>query len=342
MISLVTSQQNVMYLSGFSGSVAVLIQNGKRSVLVVDGRYTDQANAEVKRGIRVVTAPLNKGLLDVAAEILKKEKTKRIGYEADKTSVSDHMKFLKATGIKDFIDISCDLRDKRCVKTASELDLIRKAALIADLIYDCVIRIIKPDQTEREISAHIDYLMKIFKGDNPAFETLVSSGPLSAIVHGKPTDRIVKIGDLILMDFGVRYKGYHSDMTRMVSLGVPSARQSKMYSALLKAQEAAIEKIRPGVPGSAIDKAARDVLKKEKLDKYFTHSTGHGVGLAVHEGPRLSPTSRDVLKPGMIVTVEPGIYIKGFGGFRVEDMVLVTRNGHEVITRSPKRLEAIG
>jgi Xaa-Pro aminopeptidase len=162
------------------------------------------------------------------------------------------------------------------VKRKNEIDTIKKAALIADLCYDCVIRIIKPGMTEKEISAHIDYIIKTFKGDSPAFETLVSSGKLSAWPHGKPTDKKVKDGDLIIMDFGARYKGYNSDITRMVSLGTPLKKQKDIYDAVLSAQISAISKVREGVHAKIVDKAARDTLKKKGLEKYFSHAFRRG------------------------------------------------------------------
>jgi Xaa-Pro aminopeptidase len=240
-----------------------------------------------------------------------------------------------------FYSISKELRNMRMIKRNDEIEIIRKAALIADLAYDCIIRIIKPGMMELEISAHIDYLIKTFKGNAPAFETLVSSGKLSAYPHGKPTDKKVKAGELIVMDFGARYKGYNSDITRMVSLGDPSKKALKTYNAVLRAQESAIEKIKDGIAAAEVDKAAREVLKKEKLEKYFRHGTGHGIGLQVHEVPRVSLSSKDILKEGMVITVEPGVYIPRLGGFRVEDMVLVKKGGCEVLTKSSKDLAVL-
>jgi Xaa-Pro aminopeptidase len=341
MIRIITSEPNIRYFSGFSGSVALLIERDRSSTLIVDGRYTIQARAEAYEGINVVQAPLHLSLLDAAVKILKKEKVREIGYEDDRMTVESFNKLkAKFPGVK-FRSISGELRGKRMVKNKKEIDLIRKAALIADLTYDCMIRIIKAGMTELEISAHIDYLIKTFKGDLPSFETLVSSGKLSAHAHGKPSGKKVKKGDHLVMDFGAKYKGYNSDITRMASIGTPSKKVQRIYDAVLKAQLAAIAKVRAGAAASAVDLAARDSLKKDKLDKYFDHATGHGVGLQVHEGPRVSLTSRDILKEGMVITIEPGVYISGFGGFRVEDMVLVTKGGCEILTKSPKELAVI-
>jgi Xaa-Pro aminopeptidase len=341
MIRIITSQPNIHYLSGFTGSVAILIAENGLHQLIVDGRYTRQAKAEAHKGIRVVEAPLSSSLLETAIGILTRKKTSEVGYEDDKLDVASFNKLKSAFPGVSFLSISGELRDQRCVKKTAEIELIKKAALIADLTYDCVIRIIKAGMTELEISAHIDYLIKTFKGNGPAFETLVSSGRLSANPHGKPTDKKVKTGELILMDFGARYKGYNSDITRMVSLGAPSKKILKVYNAVLSASGAAVSKVRDGVLASEVDKAAREVLRKEKLDKYFSHATGHGVGLQVHEGPRVSSSSRDVLREGMIITVEPGVYLPSIGGFRVEDMVLVKKGGCEVITRSNRKLEVL-
>ena len=341
MTRIITSQTNIQYLSGFTGSVAVLIEQDRSFQLIVDGRYTRQAKSEVRKGIKVVEAPLSSTLLEAAVKALSGKKVSEIGYEDDKLDVASFNKLqMKFPKVK-FYSISSRLRDQRCVKNAGEIEMIKKAALIADLTYDCVIRIIKPGMTELEISAHIDYLIKTFKGNAPAFETLVSSGELSANPHGKPTDKKVKAGEFVLMDFGARYKGYNSDITRMISIGAPSKKALKVYNAILSAISAAVSKVKDGVVASEVDKAAREMLRKEKLDKYFSHATGHGVGLQVHEGPRISSSSRDILKEGMVITIEPGVYLPHVGGFRVEDMVLVKKNGCELLTRSSKKLEVL-
>lgn len=341
MTKLVTSEPNIRYLSRFAGSVAVLLIDGKSHTLIVDGRYTQQARSEVKKGIKVIEAPLTSSLLDTAIKLLMSKKPSEIGYEDDKMDAASFKKLETNFPEARFYSISRELRDMRMIKQKHEIELIKKAALIADLAHDCVIRIIKPGMTELEISAHIDYLIKTFKGNYPAFETLVSSGKLSANPHGKPTQKHVKKGELIVMDFGANYRGYNSDITRMVSLGTPTKAQKKIYDAVLSAQETAIARVRDGVPAKEVDMAARKVLKRNKLDKYFTHSTGHGIGLQVHEGPRVSLSSKDILKEGMVITVEPGVYMSGIGGFRIEDMVLVKKGGCEVITRAAKRLEVL-
>ncbi|MFH1710322.1 MAG: Xaa-Pro peptidase family protein, partial [bacterium] len=228
MISLITSEPNIRYFSGFTGSVGMLIVQDKSSFLIVDGRYTRQARSEVRKGTKVIEAPFSSTLLDAAFNILKDKKISEIGYEDEKMDVASFNKLKAKFPNAKFHSISKELRDKRCVKSGSEIDTIRKAALIADLTYDCIIRIIKPGRTELEISAHIDYLIKTFKGNLPAFETLVSSGKLSAHPHGKPTDKMLHEGELIVMDFGAKYKGYNSDITRMASLGAPLKKHQKI------------------------------------------------------------------------------------------------------------------
>ena len=341
MIRLVTSISNIRYFSGFTGSVAVLILTDSGATLVVDGRYTQQAKTEVKKGIKVIEVPLSSSLIETAAKIIKDSRSSTVGYENDKLDVATFNKLKEKLPKLKYYSISKELRDQRCIKGDSEIDAIRKAALIADLTYDCVIRLIKPGLTELEISAHIDYLIKTFKGNGPAFETLVSSGKLSAFPHGKPTDKKISAGELVIMDFGASYKGYNSDITRMVSLGAPSKKTLKIYNAVLSAQEAAINKVKDGIEAAEVDRAAREVLKKEGLEKYFRHGTGHGIGLQVHEGPRVSSSSKDILKEGMVMTIEPGVYLPNIGGFRVEDMVLVKKGGYEMITKSSKILEAL-
>ncbi len=341
MLKLITSQQNVRYRSGFTGSVGILVIDGPKKTLIVDGRYTSQARAEVIKGIKVIQAPLNKSLVDTAIGLLKGKKHLKIGFEDDKVDVASFNELKSKLPGAQFVSISKEMRDARAIKNRDELALIRKAALIADVTFDCVVRMIRPGISEKDIAAEIDYLIRIMGADLFAFETLVSSGANSAFPHGKPKAKVLKPGDIVVMDFGARYRGYNGDMTRMVSLGVPSSRQRRIYNAVLKAQLAAIAKVKAGIHANLVDKVAREVLKREKLDGYFTHSTGHGIGLAVHEGPRISSSSADILKEGMVLTVEPGVYIRGFGGFRIEDMVLVTKKGCEVLTKSPKDLIVI-
>ena len=341
MTRLITSEPNIRYLSGFTGSVGILVIRDNKSILIVDGRYTEQAASEVKKGIKVMEAPLTSSLLDTAIDLIKGKKPSTMGYEDDKMDSASFNKLKDRFPGAKFFSISKELRALRLIKSIAEIDLIRKAALIADLTYDCVIHIIKPGMTELELSAHIDFLMKTFKASSPAFETLVSSGKASSFPHGKPADKELKKGGLVVMDFGARYKGYNSDITRMVSLGAPSKKQRAVYDAVISAQASAIAKVRHGIAAKDVDKAARNILKKEKLDKYFIHSTGHGIGLQVHEGPRVSLSSKDILKEGMVITIEPGVYIPGVGGFRVEDMVLVKKGGCEVLTRSSKELAVL-
>jgi Xaa-Pro aminopeptidase len=341
MIKLITSDLNVRYFSGFTGSIAMLIIDGKKRTLFVDGRYTNQAKAEVKPGIKIVTIPLTSSFYKASIEYLKKIKAKNIGYEDDKVSSEAFCLLKRGLPGAVFSSISQELREERMLKTPDEIRDMKHAAKIADAVFDCVVRMVRSGISEKDIAAEIDYLIRVLGGDLFAFETLVSSGANTAFTHGKPKNKVLKKGDLVLIDFGVRYNGYNSDMTRMLSIGAPSPRHRKLFDAVLKAQLAALSKVRAGVPASEIDKAARDVLKKEKLDKYFNHATGHGVGLAVHEGPRISMESRDVLKNGMVITIEPGAYIKGFAGVRIEDMVLVKKNGYEILTKTPKKLIVI-
>lgn len=341
MIKLITSPVNIRYLSGFTGSVGILFSDKTASTLIVDGRYTQQAVGEVHKGIKVLQAPTGFSLWATAFDIIKKKKVRELGFEDDRMDVQSYNALKKNFPKIKLISISSEIREARCVKSEKELSLIRQAASISDIVYDCIIRMVNPGITENDIAAEIDYLVRVMGGEASAFEPIVASGAHSALAHHKPSSSVIKKNDLVIMDFGARYKGYNSDMTRMISFGAPSKKQLKLYNIIVKAQEAAIERIKSGVDCSIIDKAARDVLKKEKLSRYFEHATGHGIGLAVHEGPRLSPTSRDILKEGMVVTVEPGFYLPGIGGFRVEDMVLVKKNGYELLTKASKKLEAV-
>ncbi len=271
------------------------------------------------------------------------EKIEDIGFTAlgfDKMSVDEYLMFsntiprVKLNPKSDFV------LSLRGVKSREEIKLIKEAAKLADIGAECGMEIVKSGMHEYEVAAEIEYEMRRNGSEGVAFETLVASGPRSALPHGVSTSRIIKNGEFVIMDLGAIYQGYRSDITRTLIVGQPSDKQKKIFEIVLKAQEIAFQKIRSGINGRDVDAAGREFIKKSGYGNNFIHGLGHGVGLEVHDPPRLSPSSKDVLMAGNIITDEPGIYIEGYGGVRIEDMVLVKEESAELLTRAKKLVSA--
>lgn len=336
----VTHPANVQYLCGFSGSSGVLVARESRWAFFTDGRYTEQACQQVS-GARVVTA---KGSpLAAAAQWLQNSSPKAAaGIEAS------HMTVAARSALAAMLPKSVRLRETsgiverlRMVKEPEEIERIRVAVLTGAVLLESAIEAIKPGVSENSVAAEIEYAARCAGAQGMSFPTIVAAGERSALPHGLASDALIPRNGFIVMDFGVILGDYCSDMTRTVHVGRPKPEARAMYKAVLEAQLAAIAAVRGGVQAAEVDRAARLVLRRAKLDRHFTHSTGHGVGLEIHEPPRLGRTSDDVLLPGMVVTIEPGVYIAGLGGVRIEDMVVVTEHGCEVLTPAPKELLAL-
>jgi Xaa-Pro aminopeptidase len=334
-VLLVTSLPNVRYLTGFTGSNAALVVSGDRSVLFTDPRYRIQASEETGYPVRVAKGPL----ITAVAGFLKNARWRAIGFERAHTNYDAWTILDEAFPSGARLKPTATLIERlRMVKSDEEIALIRQSMDATVRAFEQVIHRVRPGRTELEIAAELDYRMRKSGAEQPAFETIVASGPRSALPHARPTNRRLAEGDLLLADMGAFREGYASDMTRVAFLGKPPARVKQMYNAVLLAQLAALEAVREGVAAQSVDRAARQVLRNFKLDRQFVHSTGHGLGLEIHEAPRLGKRDRTVLQAGMAVTIEPGVYLQGFGGIRIEDTVAVTRTGCEVLTRAPKEL----
>lgn len=332
---LVTHAPNVRYLCGFTGSAGVLLA-GARPVLITDGRYTEQARYEVK-GARVFTAKVPP--LTAAVEIIRGKMLKRVGIEAS------HMSVAARTGLKALLGDSVRLvetdslvQQLRMVKDADEIARIREAVLLGSRLLNPMLKTLRPGVPEAVVAGKLEYAARRAGADAMSFTTIVASGVRSAMPHGVASQRPVDASGFVVLDYGVILAGYCSDMTRTVHAGRANGEERALYQAVLDAQLSAVEAVRPGVTAGEVDEAARSLLKRVRLAKYFTHSTGHGVGLEIHESPRIAAKQEQVLQPGMVITIEPGVYMPGKYGVRIEDMVLVTERGHEVLTPSPKEL----
>lgn len=340
---LVTHLPNVQYLCGFSGSAAALLLTETKSIFFTDGRYTEQARTEVQ-GARIVIA--RKAPLIAAGEWLarnaKQLRLKTLGIEAGHMTVTERSALTKS--------LNSTLRLRECpplveqarmVKDSEEIEKLRKAVLLGASLFDIALRAIRPGVREVEVAADMEYKARRAGAEAMSFETIIASGPRSALPHGRASQSTIPANGFVVCDFGVILASYCSDMTRTVHVGKPSSEARRIYQAVRDAQEAAVAAVRPGVQVSKVDQAARKLLNKQGLAKYFTHSTGHGVGLEIHEPPRIAAKQTDELKPGMVITIEPGVYIQGLGGVRIEDMVVVTQDGCEVLTPTGKELVVI-
>jgi len=326
----------VRWLTGFSGSTALVFVTRKTATFISDFRYTDQARKEV-RGAKVLisTKQAIKTLQDIKEA---QRKNLRVAVEANRLKIAEKEMLAEAMPQALLINVKNMIENIWVVKDGSEIRALRKAASISDLAFERILGYLRPGISEKDVAAELEYQMKVLGADKEAFATIVASGYRSAMPHGTASAKKLRKGEFITFDFGAMYEGYVADITRTVVLGKATARQKKVYNIVLKAQEAAIKKIRPGIGGKEVDEAARNIITKAGYGKEFGHGTGHGIGLEVHSGPRLSKISEDILRTNMVVTVEPGIYISGWGGVRIEDDVVVRPGGCLVLNKAPKNL----
>jgi Xaa-Pro aminopeptidase len=332
---LVSDLPNIRYLCGFTGSAALLLVEPSSTTLFTDSRYTFQAREEVSNA-RIKIAKI--GLIRAAGEALRNRRGRlRVAYGPAHFTVAQLSAIRGAAGGRvRWIDGGNAVEKLRAVKDAGELGVMREAAVLISAVVEEALPGIRPGVTELEVAAEIEYAMKRKGASGASFETLVASGPHSAWAHARPSSNPLRKSQLVVLDQGAILHGYCSDMTRTVFLGRAPANVRRLYRAVLAAQEAAKAVIRPGVSGESVDAAARRVLKRERLVQYFTHSTGHGLGLEVHEMPRLGKGDKTILEEGMVVTVEPGVYVEGLGGIRIEDDVVVTAKGGEDLTTASR------
>jgi Xaa-Pro aminopeptidase len=335
---LVTDELNVTYLTGFSGDSSYLLISGDRELLITDGRYTQQLSEECP-GLELAVRSPGSRLPEFTAETIGKLALASVGIEADSVTVSFHEKLSEALKTTPIANTSNLVESLREIKDDDEIATIRQAIKIAEQAFHDLRAKIIPGHSEKRVADELEYAIRLGGGTCSAFPSIVGVGPRAALPHGRPTPdaRICDHG-FVLIDWGARYQGYHSDLTRVLVTGKLSPQLQKVYEVVLAAQAAAIAAIRPGAVMKDVDRAARRVIEEAGYAHEFNHSLGHGLGLAVHESPRLAPDQDRKLAPGMVVTVEPGIYIPNNLGVRIEDDILVTSEGQEILTSVPKQL----
>jgi len=331
---IVSNARSVRYLSGFTGSNGLCMIAEDERYFITDFRYQEQVKEEVRDFDILISREY---LFD---ELKEKNliKGRKAGFEAKRITFFDYQKLLAFIPSENFIPVN-DLIDKLVsVKDDEEIENIKKASEIGDKIFNEIIPMIKSGIEEIEISAEISYRIKKYGGEKDAFDPIVLSGTKSALPHGRPDKNRLKLGEFVLLDFGCVYNGYHSDMTRTVFLGKPNKKEYEIYSTVLEAQKNAVKSVREGMSCSELDSVARNFIAEKGFSQYFGHSLGHGLGLEIHETPKISQLNHETLVSRNVITIEPGIYIPNYGGVRIEDDVVVQPNGCIVLTNSPKEL----
>ncbi len=333
---LVTCRENIRYLSGFTGSSGMLLVTAHKAVLITDFRYAIQAQEEVADAeVRLGRKPLEE-----LRQLLTELNPRGLAFEAESLTYDNYEKislFCRQQALE-LIPSRRMVAELRLVKEPAELERIRQAISIAQLAFQKAVAGLKPGISERDLAFKIEFEARRAGSGKAPFDIIVAAGERSAMPHGLASDRLIGANELLVIDFGASYKGYKADISRTLLLGAPSPRQREIYQLVKCAQAAAMAGVMPGMKAQAVDKLAREVIEAAGYGEYFGHGTGHGVGLEVHEGPGINHDNQTRLVPGMVFTIEPGVYLPGVGGVRIEDMVLVTEGGAEVLTGLPREL----
>jgi len=334
---LITSASNITYASAYRGTNGlVLITTTQGSFFLTDFRYHQQAKQEVKN-LRLVFAQ-RELVQDLGRFKFLQSRNYRLGFETDHISYNITQKLKKILPDVLLVPTENLVESIMIIKDKQEIAKIKRAVQITDDAFSHILNFVKPGMRESDLAAQIEHDFRKKGADGAAFPTIVASGYRSAMPHGTASCKKIQEGELITFDMGATYQGYASDMTRTVVLGKATTKQRRIYDLVLKAQKKAISEAKAGISGTELDKVARSIIKRAGYDKYFGHGLGHGLGLAVHSGPAINKKSGTILKPGMVITIEPGIYLPGWGGVRIEDDVLITRSGCQILNVSPKHL----
>ncbi|MBF0793243.1 M24 family metallopeptidase [Mammaliicoccus lentus] len=329
----VLSPYNRRYLSGFTGTSGSLLITQDTKQLITDFRYIQQANSQVE-DFEIINQ--NGPMINKINELIQHGNYKNVGVEADLITYNEYQAL--NTDEVQLSSIEGVIETIRMIKDDFEIKQIQKAADIVDETYEHILKWVKPGMTENEVNNEMEMFMRSKGATCSSFDTIVASGHRGALPHGVASNKVIEEGDMITLDFGALYEGYVSDITRTFAIGEPKEEMKKIYNIVLESQLAALEQIKPGMTGKEADSIARDIISSYGYGEQFGHSLGHGIGLEVHEGPALSQKSDIVLEENMCVTLEPGIYVEGLGGVRIEDDVLVTKNGLQRFTKSTKDL----
>lgn len=329
----VTKAEDIRYYAGFTGSEGSALITEKECFFFADFRYTKQASAQCV-GYEIKAISFEKSTYSYLKELVKGS----LGFEDESMSVSQYRQLTNAVEESRLVPLKNTLTLLRAVKFEDEIELIRGAAAIADKGFNYVLSIVKPGMTEKELALELEFFMRKQGASGLSFETIVASGIRSSMPHGVASDKVIEANDMLTLDFGCIYKGYCSDMTRTFIVGKANERQKELYHIVLEAQLKVLDAVKAGVSCRDLDAISRDVIGKAGYGDFYGHGLGHGVGLEIHELPILNPKSEFILEKNMVITDEPGIYLPDFGGVRIEDLLLVTEDGYELLSHSPKEL----
>lgn len=331
---LITNTHNRTYMTNFTGTAGVALITEEKALFITDFRYVEQASKQAA-GYEIIQH--KDSIPDEIAKQVAALGIKRLGFEKDDLTYSAYQTYDEKVQAE-LVPVSGLVEKLRLIKTDSEIKILKEAAQIADAAFDHILSFIRPGISELEVSNELEFFMRKQGAASSSFDIIVASGLRSALPHGVASEKLIEKGDFVTLDFGAYYKGYCSDITRTVAVGEPSPELKNIYDIVLEAQLRGVKGIKAGITGREADALTRDYITEKGYGEYFGHSTGHGIGLQIHEGPGLSFRSDVVLEPGMVVTCEPGIYVAGLGGVRIEDDVVVTKEGNEVLTHSTKEL----
>lgn len=337
-VLLVSGEPNIRYLTGFTGDNGMVLLASGKTILITDPRFQIQAAQEAACKVRIAKGPL----VDDALAVICRAGWKRIGYEPARMHCNVYESLRSKLPMKAALHAApAWIEEHRMVKSEEELARIRQSVATNSQAFEEAVTHAREGIREYELAAEIEYRMRRLGAEKPSFDTIVAAGARSALPHARPGASACRAGDLVVIDMGATQDGYCSDMTRMLHVGNPGAKAKRLYRAVLEAQLAAVDAVKAGVTTAHVDRVARRVLKGYGLDRAFVHSTGHGLGLEIHEAPRIGRRDKSRLQAGMAITIEPGAYLEGFGGVRIEDTVLVTAAGCEVLTPTGKELRII-
>lgn len=331
---LITNPHNRKYATGFTGTSGTCLITKTNALFITDFRYTKQASEQVKE-FEIIEH--TKSMEEELKNQLQKHQVERLGFEAEDITFEKYKQY-REMFTQELVDTKGIIESLRLVKTASEIDIIQEAATIADQAFEHIVTFIKPGITEVEVSNELEFFMRKQGAVSSSFDIIVASGYRSALPHGVASSKVIQSGELVTMDFGAVYNGYCSDITRTIAVGEVSDELRQLYNTVLEAQKRGVQHTKAGLTGKEADALTRDYITEQGYGEYFGHSTGHGLGMEVHEAPSLAPRSTTTLEAGMVVTVEPGIYIEEIGGCRIEDDIVLTETGNRVLTHAPKEL----
>ncbi|MBI2619657.1 MAG: aminopeptidase P family protein [Ignavibacteriales bacterium] len=332
---LITFLPHIRYLTGFSGTNGLCLILPRKQFFLTDGRYTTQAREEV-RGFQILIA--KKSLGEEAKKRGVLPSGARIGFEVEHMNVAELQNWKTLYPRMRFVPTRTVVEALCAVKDESEIDLIRRAVSISDDVFRKILDVLRPGISEMDVAAEIIYLHRKLGAEADAFEPIVASGFRGALPHARATGKSIKRGEMVTLDFGCRYRGYHSDLTRTVAVGKPTDRARRMYRIVREAQQRAVDSARSGMAAKDLDAVARKHITRAGFGRWFPHSLGHGLGIQVHEAPRVSASSKDVLKSGNVITIEPGVYVPSVGGVRIEDDVVIRNGFCEILNAASKEL----